>query len=136
MNPISRKEAKLEGRKYYYTGKPCKHGHTTKRLVSTRRCMGCNHLEDIKRYHRDREREKARSRKYQRRLLPEPSRPCPENCELCGNPPGKRALHLDHDHLTGKFRGWLCGSCNLILGRFGDSIPGLEKAIDYLRRNS
>lgn len=52
-------------------------------------------------------------------------------CELCGKV-GK--VHWDHDHETGKFRGWLCVSCNTGLGKLGDSIEGLERALAYLRR--
>ena len=72
-----------------------------------------------------------RGRKY--RGLPEPTRPQPKFCELDGRPlePGK--VHLDHCHVTGKFRGWLCNRCNLALGHFGDSIVGLQRAIAYLR---
>lgn len=68
------------------------------------------------------------------RGLPEPTRPQPTHCELDGRPlePGK--IHLDHDHNTGAFRGWLCNRCNLALGHFGDSIVGLEKGIAYLRK--
>jgi len=133
MNKITRKQAIHEHRKYYYTGKSCLHGHLSKRLVSTRRCTACHHAEDIRRYHRDRVSEQRRSRVYQRRDLPVPTRPCPDKCELCGGLPGKRALHLDHDHKTGLFRGWLCQACNLSLGKFGDEIKGLERAIAYLK---
>ena len=133
MNLISRKQARADGRKHYWTGKPCPVGHISKRLVSTRACTACSHLDDIKRYHRDREREKARGLKRARLQLPEPTRPCPSVCELCSHPPGKRALSLDHDHRTGEFRGWLCSSCNLVLGRFGDNVAGLQRAINYLR---
>lgn len=68
------------------------------------------------------------------RGLPEPTRPQPTHCELDGRPlePGK--VHLDHDHTTGKFRGWLCNRCNLALGHLGDSVAGLERAVAYLKR--
>ena len=133
MNILSRKEAQAEGRTHYFTGMPCVHGHTTKRQVSDRACVGCKYTQDKKRYHRNREKEKTRSRGYQRKDLPEPTRPCPDQCELCGSFPGKRSLHLDHDHRTGQFRGWLCHMCNLSLGKFGDGVEGLERAIVYLQ---
>ena len=41
---------------------------------------------------------------------------------------------LDHDHETGKFRGWLCTSCNLGLGKLGDSISSVKKALKYLEK--
>lgn len=66
------------------------------------------------------------------RGLPEPSRPKPETCECCGALPGKRSLHLDHDHVTGKFRGWLCARCNLGIGLLGDSRALLDKVEMYL----
>ena len=71
------------------------------------------------------------SRKY--RGLPEPTRPKPTLCELCGNTPKEPGLCLDHCHETGIFRGWLCTSCNTSLGKLGDNIAGLERAIQYLR---
>lgn len=43
-------------------------------------------------------------------------------------------LHLDHCHVTGEYRGHLCGSCNRGLGMLGDSITGVQNAIDYLKR--
>ena len=43
-------------------------------------------------------------------------------------------MHLDHCHITGKFRGWLCGKCNMGIGALGDSIQGLQRAIEYLKR--
>ena len=58
-------------------------------------------------------------RKRSRKKLPEPTRPCPTHCEMCHRT-SKRALHLDHDHITGEFRGWLCGCCNTAFGRLGD----------------
>ena len=40
---------------------------------------------------------------------------------------------IDHCHDTKKFRGILCKSCNSALGKFGDDIPMLKKAIEYLK---
>jgi hypothetical protein len=71
------------------------------------------------------------SRKF--RGYPQPTHSKPAQCECCGGPPGVRALHLDHDHVTGAFRGWLCHNCNLGIGRLGDTIESLEKAIEYLK---
>lgn len=55
------------------------------------------------------------------------------NCQICGRHESVvGGLSLDHDHQTGKFRGWLCGSCNNGLGRFFDSPATLRLAIAYL----
>lgn len=70
---------------------------------------------------------RERQRKYQN--LPTPMRPCPDHCEMCLRPAGKRALHLDHCHTTGAFRGWLCGSCNTAFGRLGDSFEEAQKRL-------
>jgi hypothetical protein len=54
-------------------------------------------------------------------------------CAICPTPIDSRA-HLDHDHLTGKVRGILCGRCNVGLGMFGDSPDVLTNAIEYLKK--
>src|SRR5208282_2479817 len=54
-------------------------------------------------------------------------------CELCGRKfrSGKRPIHIDHDHETGKIRGLLYPGCNTALGILGDR-PGIERALAYL----
>lgn len=44
-------------------------------------------------------------------------------CHVCGVPEMecRTRLHLDHDHATGVFRGWLCRKCNTALGLLEDS---------------
>jgi len=39
-------------------------------------------------------------------------------CNICNKPISGRSLHLDHDHKTGLFRGWLCYRCNVNFGWF------------------
>ncbi|MBT2771330.1 hypothetical protein J7J47_03680 [Halomonas sp. ISL-60] len=41
-NIITKKEAKAQGLKRYYTGKPCKRGHVAERLVNNRSCVECD----------------------------------------------------------------------------------------------
>jgi hypothetical protein len=54
-------------------------------------------------------------------------------CAICGAlPKDKYALHIDHDHNTGRVRGLLCNSCNTGLGKLGDNAAGLRAALEYL----
>lgn len=57
-------------------------------------------------------------------------KPADMRCACCGEK--KDMLHLDHDHTTDEFRGYLCVNCNHGLGKFNDSTTKLKKAIDYL----
>ncbi len=52
-------------------------------------------------------------------------------CGICAQPLNDR-MHCDHDHETGKVRGFLCPACNRGLGAFRDSTTILEAAIRYL----
>lgn len=54
-------------------------------------------------------------------------------CEVCGAVP-ERALHRDHNHVTGKMRGRLCHNCNIALGHAKDSIARLIALATYLKR--
>lgn len=54
------------------------------------------------------------------------------NRERGGGSGNSRAPHMDHDHITGEFRGILCGNCNRGLGQLGDSIESVRNALVYL----
>lgn len=52
-------------------------------------------------------------------------------CEICGK---DHDLVYDHCHVSMKFRGVLCRSCNRAIGSLGDTLDSLEKAVEYLRK--
>ena len=63
----------------------------------------------------------------------------PEFCECCGRAKKLKFDHdhdhdhdHNHDHSTEKFRGWLCDQCNTGIGKLGDNLVGLQRAVDYL----
>lgn len=66
-------------------------------------------------------------------------------CSICGKPetaiiskkdPTPRALHIDHDHATGKVRALLCSGCNTGLGAFRDNPMLLCAAAEYVQYHS
>ena len=57
-------------------------------------------------------------------------------CALCcksfvGKP--RTSIHVDHIHGTKYIRGILCSSCNTGLGKLGDTVEALTKALNYLK---
>jgi hypothetical protein len=60
-------------------------------------------------------------------------RPRPDICDVCARPGyGQQGIVFDHDHNTGKFRGWLCNSCNVVLGYVQDDAERLLQLALYL----
>lgn len=54
-------------------------------------------------------------------------------CQICGVDCGN-AICLDHCHVTGVFRGFICNGCNAIIGYARENVDRLGKIIDYLRK--
>jgi hypothetical protein len=52
-------------------------------------------------------------------------------CAICGRPGVTRALHTDHNHADGEFRGILCARHNIAL-REGQTAEALRAMADYL----
>jgi hypothetical protein len=144
----TRAEAKKFKAGRYYTGKPCVRGHFSERLTSTGSCCECKRENKKDRKDWLVYPESARRRKKTYRLthveqlrtaarrragLPEPTRPEPPACEVCGRPRGK-TLCIDHDHETGVFRGWLCQQCNMAAGLVKESPDTLRKLASYLEQ--
>ena len=64
MKVRSRKQAIELGEMFYFTGKPCKHGHVSKRYAKTRICVECSNSHN-KSYHEEHKQEiNARHREY------------------------------------------------------------------------
>jgi hypothetical protein len=53
-------------------------------------------------------------------------------CWICGHPPKKQRLHVEHDHRTKSIRGLTCWRCNALLQHARDDPAILRKAADYL----
>lgn len=64
-------------------------------------------------------------------------RPRPEICDICGNENNNKKIKriaFDHDHKDGHFRGWICDTCNYIIGLAKDDANYVSKIASYLRR--
>ena len=63
------------------------------------------------------------------------------NCQICetvfteGTHKGSATTerHIDHCHTTGAVRGVICARCNLALGSLGDTVEGIQRALDYIK---
>ena len=64
-------------------------------------------------------------------------------CWICGKPPKKRRLHVDHEHVKRdkkadpklkrtKVRGLLCWGCNTAIAKFGDDAERHRNAANYI----
>lgn len=161
MKIISRKEAKAAGLTRFFTSLPCRKGHIAEWHVGGG-CVTCNserkkqwkienrervqcadrnwRANNVLRRRENERKHRAKNPEYYRRKewrawgYPEPTRPTPDLCECCGNPQTHKAMCLDHCHVTNKFRGWLCDGCNTSIGKLGDNLEGLQRAIEYLKR--
>lgn len=57
-------------------------------------------------------------------------------CAICGKHQSEmnKAIHVDHDHVTGEIRGLLCDKCNFGLGMFKDDPELMIKAANYIMK--
>lgn len=102
-------------------------------------CRECNTLEKRKWYEQNQN--KNRNTKYQKKFgisLNDALDILKKQKGLCGicKLPIEMGpkTHLDHNHKTGKIRGFLCQKCNHGLGLFQDSEDFLKSAVKYLKK--
>ena len=142
--PRTHQEALQLGEKRYFTDQPCKNGHISPRATSGGHCIACRREWRVTNKEKNREQSRAwRINNPERSLAIRDAwqtkkynvtRKRPDVCEICGQPPSPQPhrLCLDHCHTSGQFRGWLCHSCNKLLGCAQDDIRVLKAAIVYL----
>lgn len=58
-------------------------------------------------------------------------------CAICDtaikiNTRGRGSAHLDHDHSTGRVRGWLCHACNVAIGMLREDPRVITRALAYV----
>jgi len=71
-----------------------------------------------------------------KKLYPKPPDGTP--CDCCGKVPSgpyRKSLQLDHCHITGEFRGYICDDCNVSISRAGDTLAGVRALERYMVRH-
>ena len=66
-----------------------------------------------------------------RRLRRQHPVPAPGDCPACGRHTANWVL--DHDHKTDRFRGYICDSCNVAFGKFGDDPSTMQRSLTWLQ---
>lgn len=120
-----------------FEGLPCKNcGNTTRYLEGSKQCVYCKN--QARKAWRERNKHKKHEYKYwgdiyglkrgeaEKMLLKQNNK-----CLICNTSSNK--WHIDHNHITGKVRGILCLSCNVLLGMSKENIDILQSAINYLK---
>lgn len=108
------------------TGKVCIYCKEEKTLESFQTHLGYKDKLDI------RCKKCIREQARVRQILKEKAPPKSKKCDCCGLETEK--MVLDHCHETLNFRGWLCTNCNMGIGKLGDDINGVKKALYYLQK--
>jgi hypothetical protein len=89
---ISKQEAKEQGLKRYFTGKPCSKGHISERLVSTSQCTEC-----LAEYRKNKPIDKEKIKEYNAKVTAKRRAKRVEiACETCGKkfmPPRSDSRH-------------------------------------------
>jgi len=87
----------------------------------------CNNKDGLDRRCRSCIRQQSKVRSTLKARFPSPP---PGPCPICHK--HTEQWVLDHCHTTNAFRGHICTSCNLALGKFYDSPAIVKSALDYL----
>lgn len=131
-------------------GKPCRACGGTERNMKSGKCIACRkravdrHMtperrQEYKIRYKGKYPQSSRTRKalgIGHGLLRSLENRQENKCAICGGEPKfpRSRLCVDHNHITGVFRGLLCGHCNTALGLMSDNPEILEAAARYIRQ--
>lgn len=110
----------------------CIHGHDTQ-IVGRHKeghCRACTQTRNKAWAKANPDKRRQERRRRSMTGVPETEAKPGHPCDCCGVPIVLQP-HADHDHATGKFRGWLCGRCNTRLIALEDA-SWRAKAEEYL----
>lgn len=135
---ITRKVARESGLPRYFTGKPCKQGHTDERTTGNSMCVTCNRerAQIVTPHDRLKKRERNLKTRYGMDITEFVARVAEQasRCGICRNL--TKQLMVDHCHSQNKVRELLCSRCNNLLGLVDDQIEILQSAQDYIVKHS
>lgn len=124
------------GEQHYFTGKPCRRNHISKRFTSNAMCVECDTFHKL-------DTNKAKNYELQAKYgitfdtYTELLKKQNFVCAICQKPESKLVkkkickLAVDHCHETGRIRALLCYACNVGIGFFKHNPDLLRKAALY-----
>ena len=108
-------------------------------LKSTKVCRLCKQEKPYSEFHKKRsdlDRHDSRCKQCKKEYVKALNKvkatapPKPSTCACCNKQTAN--LVVDHCHESNVFRGWICGPCNTSIGKLGDNVEGVQKALTYL----
>ena len=110
----------------------CKNGHarTPDNVSSDRGCKKCKDSRTIEWKKRNRDKVQQMHIRWKYGVSAKPS-----VCDVCrGVSTNGRRIAVDHDHATGRVRGFLCNGCNIAIGMVKEDPDRLRRLAEYLEK--
>lgn len=133
--PLIDKDARLKYQREYHKRRLAEDPEYRARAQQQRRTWMAKNREKMNEHQRAFRRRQGQAyyRDVLRPRLYDGYRPPGDSCESCGRhfDTARKEPHLDHDHDTNKFRGWLCSGCNVSLGMMHEDPVAIRKLAEY-----
>ena len=110
----------------------CKNGHarTPENVDKWGTCKTCSNLKSIEWKKRNRAKVQRMHIRWKYGV-----EEIPDVCDVCGGTSTNgKLIAVDHNHVTGEVRGFLCNGCNVAIGFVKEDPERLRRLADYLER--